>query len=121
MRQLSAERIYYHDERRSHYNRKRRHRRGTGRARRAGEDLLEEGATQMKGAQRATDRVCVPTDRLWADVHFEGAEKGLIATTSSALRRSRGSPEVGAIDVAAHTGDSRCRLNHLLYAAATIR
>ena len=49
MRQLSAERIHHHDERRSHYYRKRRHRRGTGRARCAGEGLLEEGCQPEEG------------------------------------------------------------------------
>ena len=49
MRQLSAERIRHHDERRSHYYRKRRHRRGTGRARRAGEGPLEEGCQPEEG------------------------------------------------------------------------
>ena len=52
MRQLSAERIHHHDERRSHYYRKRRHHCGTGRARRAREGLLEEGATQKKGTPK---------------------------------------------------------------------
>jgi hypothetical protein len=42
MRQLSAERIHNYDERSSYYYRERRHRCGTGRARRAGEGLLEE-------------------------------------------------------------------------------
>ena len=49
MRQPSAERIRHYDERRSHYYRKRRHRRGTGRARCAGEGLLEEGRQPEEG------------------------------------------------------------------------
>jgi hypothetical protein len=52
VRQLSAEGIHPYDERRSHYYRKRRHRCGTGRARRAGEGLLEKGVTQKKGAPK---------------------------------------------------------------------
>jgi hypothetical protein len=56
MRQLSAERIHHHDERRSNYNRKR-HRRRTGRARCAGEGPLEEGGHPEEGrAQRPESR-----------------------------------------------------------------
>src|SRR5437016_138260 len=55
MRQLSAERIHHNDEHRSHYSRKRRHRRGTGRARCDGQGA-PKGQKAAKGGKSKASR-----------------------------------------------------------------
>ena len=109
MRQLSAERIHHYDERRSHHYRKRRQCRGTGRARRAGEDLLEEGRhSEERRAQEQESRQGRQSQVL-AEEGGQGWKEGQTSPRQGgqhATRRKQGRKDPGT-DRAAQRGDPR--------------